>query len=929
MRSKISIHFSLFFFIFSISVIAQTSDNYEKALQSFNENKINETFIHLKNALKENSTHLPSKILLAKVHVLRKEGDFALDYIQEAIELGADLNLTTLTQAQAYILNRDYLKLLALTEVKLSEQNEFELLLLKASAYQSIGQDNDALIKYKQALVMQQHNIVALSGITSFHLRQGNIEKVHRFLSQIKTIAPDSYFYLYIKGQLFEQDNKNNKALDYFEKAYHQSPSNGLISRSLANIYIKLREYSKARAIVNDILEKTPDEPFIMLLNARLYTINKESGLADDAYNELVEKLLLVPSNIMEQMPELLYISGVADYMMGGYESAQQKLKTYINAKSDNINAIVLLVDVYLKQDQTYKAISLLESHYQLIENHLSTALKQCNLYIQDKKAFKCNVLLVNLKRIHGESDSLNFMQIKVLQNFKQYPEALTLYEEKLSTSQAIQIKKLGVSLYMLNNKHKEALIVINELLKQSSTNLNYQLTKTDVLIGLKEFNQAEKVLESVLKLQPNSLKAKFNQTQILFFKEEYYEAQKQAEKLLINEPNSFRLYTLLGNTLLGQKKFEPALDAFLKAQKFSSNNPAALEQTVKLYRMSGKLELALEELNKLGKQFFLEPKYIQQKAEIYVIQEEYEQAAREFKLLFGLWGDNHQLLLVLAQMQREAKLYQDAEISLMKSLEIKPSFLYSKIELLRIYLIQNQIDKAEPLAKKLFKSNAINANVQLLYGDVEYAKSKYEKAHKHYLKALELNNNYFLAAIKLYKLAQNKGMGEDIFEKTILGIVTQHEGSHFHRNLLADFYLGKNESKKAIVHYEILEKVESLPNKKYVYNNLANLYLEHDLIKALNYVEKAIIMDNANANFYDTKGWILVLQDNFKSGLNSLRQSYAINSSNPTNRYHIAYVLHKLNRDAEAKIELKAALSINNHFTEIEQAKELQDSIF
>ncbi len=929
MRSKILILLTFLFIVFSTFVTAQSSDSYEKALQSFNENKINETFIHLKNALKENSAHLPSKILLAKVHVLRKEGNPALGYIQEAIELGADLNLTTLTQAQAYILNRDYLKLLALTELKLSEQNKFELILLKASAYQSLEQDNDALIKYQQALVMQPNNIVVISRIASFHLRQGNITKVNQFLSQIEKIAPDSYAYLYIKGQLFEQDNKDNKALDYFEKANQQSPSNALISRSLANIYIKLGKYGKARIIVNDILEKTPDEPFIMLLNARLYTINKESGLADDAYNELVNKLLLVPSNIMEQMPELLYISGLADFMMGNYENAQQKLKIYINTKSDNINAILLLVDVYIEQNQIHKAISLLESYNQLIENHLPAALKQCNLYIQDKKAFKCNTLLVNLKRIHGESDSLNYMQIKILKSNKQYSEALTLYEKMFSTNQSIQIKKIGVSLYMLNNKYKEALIVINELLEQSPTELNYQLTKSDVLIELNEFSQANTILEKVLELQPDSLKTKFNQALILYLQKQYYEAQKQAEKLLINEPNSFRLYTLLGNALLGQKKFEPALDAFLKAQKFSSNNPAALEKIVKLYRMSGKLELALEELNKLGKQFFLEPKYIQQKAEIYVIQEEYEQAAREFKLLYGLWADNHQLLLVLAQMQREAKLYQAAEVSLMKSLEVKPSFLYSKIELLRVYLIQNQIGKAEPLAKKLLNSNAKNANVQLLYGDVEYAKNKYEKAHKHYLKALELNSNYFLAAVKLYKLARDQKVGEDRFESTLLAIVLQHKESHFHRNLLADFYLGKDEKIKARAHYEILEKLENLPNKQYLYNNLANLYLEQDLIKALNYVEKAITIDNTNAFFYDTKGWILALQSNFQSGLNSLRQSYAINSSNPTNRYHIAYVLHKLNRDTEAKIELEAALSTNNYFTEIEQARELRDTIF
>jgi len=856
--------------------------------------------------------------------VLKRQGDAAISYIEEAIALGADVNLTTITLAKAYIQKRDYLKVISLADTNLSLQNRFELALLQASALQNIEKDDEALVKYEQAIAMQPQSIVAINGIISFYLRSGDIKQVNQYLSQIKTLAPASAEYLYTKGQLLDKEKKHKDALVYFEKAYAISPTNSLISRSLANSYIQLKKHTQARIIVNEILEKSPDEPFIMLLNARLHTLSKDNQLANEAYNELVQKLLLVPSSIMEQMPELLYIAGLADYMMERYETAQQKLQSYIANKAENINAIVLLVDIYLKQDQVYKAIDLLEKNSLLVENDLPTALKQCNLYLQDQKAFKCNMLLTNLNRIHGNTDTLNYLQIKVLLSYKEYPEALAFYEEKLSTNQEIQIKKLAISLYMLNNKHEQALAVINELLKENPTNLNHQLTKSDVLIELKRFDAAELILQSVTKVQPDSLKAKFNQTQILYLKKDYFEAQKEAEKLLTIEPNSFRVYMLLGNTLLAQKKLDSALTTFFKAQDVSNNNPSASEQIITIYRMSGKLDLALEDLKSLGKQFFLAPKYIQQKAEIFVLQKKYDLAAREFNLLLGLWGEDHQLLLVLAQMQREAKLYQEAEVSLVKSLTVKPNFLYSKIELLRVYLMQNNLVKAAYLANTLLKGNSKNANVQLLAGDVDYANDQYNKAHKHYLSALKYNQNYFNAAIKLYKLARDKKIGVGVFERTLLDIVNQHMESHFHRNLLADFYLVRNEAEKAKMHYELLETVENLPNKQHLYNNLANLYLNEDLIKALSYVDKALAIDTSNANFYDTKGWILALQNDFQQGLNFLRQSYAINTINPTNRYHIAYVLHKLDRKAEAKIELDAALFSNEIFPEIEQAKAL-----
>jgi putative PEP-CTERM system TPR-repeat lipoprotein len=915
-----------FLFLLPTSVIAQSSDNYEKALQSFHQNKIDETFIHLKNALQEDSADLPSKILLAKVHVLKREGDAAINYIEEAIALGADVNHTTLTLAQAYMQKRFYLKVISLVDTNLSVQNKFELTLLKASALLNIENGDEALIKYQQAIAMQPKSIVAISGITSFYLRSGDIKQVNKYLVQLEKLDPNSSAYFYIKGQLLEKENKHKDALRYFKKAYAISPTNSLISRSLANSYIHFKKHTQARIIVNEILKISPNEPFIMLLNARLHTLSKDNKLADDAYNELVQKLLLVPNSIMEQMPELLYIAGLADYMMNRYETAQQKLQSYIANKAENLNAIVLLVDIYIKQDQVYKAIELLEKNTLLVENDLPTALKLCNLYIQDEKAFKCNILLANLNRIHGNTDALNYLQIKVLLSYEKFTEALLLFEEKLSANQAIKIKKFAISLYMLNNKYKQALTLVNKLLKANPTNLNHQLTKSDVLIELNEFDSAGLILQNIIKNQPDSLKAKFNLTQILYLQNNYSEAQKQAEKLLTNEPNSYRLFMLLGNSLLAQKKFDSALDIFLKAESLSEKSPIATEQIITLYRMTDKLDLALVELKSLNRQFFLEPKYIQQKAEIFVQQKKYDLAAREFNLLSDLWSGNHQLLLVLGQMQRTARLYPDAEVSLIKSLAIKPNFHFAGIELLRVYLMQNNLVKAELLAKKLLKSHPKNANVQLLAGDIDHAKDQFKKAQKHYLLALNFNNNYFNAAIKLYKLARDKKIGQLMFERTLLDIVNKHTESHFHRNLLADFYFGRHNAEQAKIHYMLLEKVEDLPNKQYLYNNLANLYIENDLNKALNYVEKALEIDTLNASFYDTKGWILCLKSDYQLGLNFLRRSYAINSSNPSNRYHLAYALHKLGRKAEAKIELDAALFSNENFTERKQAKKLTE---
>ena len=231
-------------------------------------------------------------------------------------------------------------------------------------------------------------------------------------------------------------------------------------------------------------------------------------------------------------------------------------------------------------------------------------------------------------------------------------------------------------------------------------------------------------------------------------------------------------------------------------------------------------------------------------------------------------------------------------------------------------------------MLKPLIITNAKNANLQLLSGDIAKNKNKPAFAQQYYLNALKFNNNYQLAAIKLYNLAKDENIGRKSFEPLMLNIITKHPDSHFHRFLYADYLLHKGQPEQAKLHYLVLEKKENFHKRKFVYNNLANIYLQEDLALALQYINKALVLDNVNASFLDTQGWILVLQENYQQGLNVLRLAYSMDSSNPSNRYHIAYTLAKLGRNAEALIELDIALELDTYFVEKAQTLELRSSL-
>jgi putative PEP-CTERM system TPR-repeat lipoprotein len=933
-RNKIILFLLLSNVVFlSNAQLQESNDDYEKALQSFHQNKFNEAYIHTKNVLKESPNHLPSKILLGKIHIHRNEANAAIDILNEAIDMNAHPNFITVPLANAYKLKKNYDKIIKLSFDKLNKNNEFELIILQANAYKILEKFDLSLNKYNQALTIKTKSIVANTELAYLYIQLGRVKEAESVASLLESIATEQPFTLHIKGLIAQQTNKPDQALNLFEQAYQKDKKSPFIARSLASFYISQQKYDLARKVVDGILIETPDEPFIMLLNARLFTINDKNDLANQAYIILVQKLQLIPSDSLSQLPELVYISGLANYMIANYENAQNQLRIYLKndeelEDKEKLKAIRLLTDINIKQNRKDQAIQLLKKHEIIVLSDIRLSLALCNLYISDDKARKCQLILDDLSNSHGPSMELDLMQVKTLQAQNQFSEALAYFEASFEKNDNELVLQTAVSLYIQNNNEEKALLAINTLLTKKPDSTYYQFLQSDILLTFERYEKAEPLVRNMLKATPDSFSARFNLARLHYIKEEYFEAQKLAEKLIVNKSMSFRLYILLGNALFKQGKLTESLEAFQRAKRSAGKDPLPSEQIVKIHRLLKQPEAAISELRELGKTYFLAPKYIQQKAEIYLEQKQIAQAKKEYQLLFSLWGDDNQKLLYLAQVQRSAKFYDDAEETLQVALTLKPNFLYTKIELMRLYLSQNRVKETEALAKELIKKHKNNADIQFIMGNVAYYKKQYSLTSKYYSKAIDLDNNYQIAIIKLYKLAINENFGHNIFTKKMSSIIKKHPDSSFHRHIFADYLFSQNKLAEAKSHYEILEQIENLPNKTFIYNNLANVLISENLDKALFYVNKALAIDRSTASFYDTKGWILSLQNKYQQGLNPLRQANAIDDNNASNKYHIAYTLDKLGRKKEALIEVNAALAIDGVFKEKQLALKLKATL-
>jgi cellulose synthase operon protein C len=123
-------------------------------------------------------------------------------------------------------------------------------------------------------------------------------------------------------------------------------------------------------------------------------------------------------------------------------------------------------------------------------------------------------------------------------------------------------------------------------------------------------------------------------------------------------------------------------------------------------------------------------------------------------------------------------------------------------------------------------------------------------------------------------------------------------------------------------------DMLKARPNDPLLLNNLANVLLRLDPKLALPVAEKALAAAPSNPLVIDTVGWVSFHNGQADRALQLLRDARLRRPGEPTIRYHLAAVLAKTGRTAEAKAELHAALATAPQFEGSEEAKSLLQSL-
>lgn len=885
-----------------LSFQAFANNNYELALRAYKQGDIDAAFIYLKNAFQEDDAHLPSKVLMGEVLLDKGFIREAIQEFEDALDKGVDPNLVVSSLSSSYIQTSNFDQLFMLSVDRLNDANATDLLLAKAHAYQAIGLLTKASETYEQLLTKSFQRLRVLSSQTMFFIQTNQLENAQNTLATVISEHPDSSVSHYLSAELNKREGNFTTALDEFEKAYKLNSNDPIIKRGYASELIRAQKFDAASTLVNEILAQTPSDPYALLFQARLLNIRSESKLATEAFDSITQNLSVFRDEFIEDNPSLQLIKGLSAYMSGNFELALSHLETYHSKVPNNKNAIAILANVYLNVGQNRRAQALLDRQYDLTSNDLNLGILLCELYLDNNKVFKCEQLRDLLKFRFPDARSLAIVDVKILQSKNRFEQALDLLKTEFDLETlSIENFLIYIKLLRKTNQQLAALEAIDKRLSNDSENLGLQAIKANLLVSTNRFEDAKKVNDLVISNNPNSYSAQLNEASVSIATGDLEKAKTILTTLVERFPREYQANFLLANTLLQEGNYKEAETKLTDMLAIFSNEPAPVELLVRHYLSTGDYDKALTMANKLNRDHFLQPAYIKLKADVHYALGQVDEASKQLKILFSLWQESAVELSSLARMQQDIGALEDAILSLQKSYALEPNdFVKRRILSLAIYANKQQLSQDTLIALK--EKYPVDPSIAILEGDYLLAFSdNTSQAINSYKRALSLDPSNTLASAKLYSLALNQNL-EFGFSALMESSLLIDSNLSFHRNLLADYLLSKGEIQLAKTHYENLLQNDA-PNAAANANNLGNILLDEGLVeKARPLILRAYAALPNQAHVLNTYGRLMIQDGKFEQALGVLRQAYAKNSQSNSIKYHLAYTLHRLDRNIEAK---------------------------
>jgi putative PEP-CTERM system TPR-repeat lipoprotein len=913
--------YSLVLLALSLHFNLMANNAYEDALKSFHQDKYTTTIIHLKNALKEDIDHIPSRILLSETLIAQGKGEMAETELYDLQARGVDFNQIIALLAQALILQNKYKQVLDIATPGYRGKNIESLVLFsRGQAHLGLNQLRQAEQAFNETLVLQSDFQLAMLGIAQVAMSQNDLSKANKFIEKALSAYEPLINAWIMKSALYVMQGNTEKALSTINQAINQNPEHLQARLNRATIYISSELWQESAQDLDYILNKIPLEPRAKYLRA---LVSANLGNDEDSkakLNEVIVTLNTIPDAVMKQNPSYFFLAGVTNFNFGNFEDARHYFQSFLSTKENDFNSLRYLGIIELKQGKPSNAKNLLSKanlYYPdspAILSLLGISLMELGKIEQAKYYFE---KVVNLTPGYAGSLS-NLAQSEILSG--DYSQAITnLLDAKKTDGNSISITLLLVDAYLKTQQFEKAKTLTKKLIEAQPRNSYFQ-QQHGVALGFSgDITNAKIAFQEALKLQPTNSKTIIHLVRIELIENGPEQAIELLQNHLKARSNNAQLIVELADIYMSTNQPEMALKQYQQAFDFDNQNAFTLSKLVNYYFITSKYSKAepilLAYLQKHPKNSEIKIKL----GHLYGRLNQPLKAIKTFESAVSDSADRTQTYMLLAQAQLKVDNRNEAIKSLNKAIAWDEKRIEPLLMLYPITLSQKDYARAEQVIYSVNKLIPEQDVADILSAQLFEAKQDYIKAELSYQAALNKSSSRksTLGLFNVLNQQQKYVQAQVLIQKWLI----DNPKDIIAEIALAESYVYQDKLAESLDFYHILiEKYQRMP---ILLNNAANIALRiGDVSLADDFASEAYKKAPKEPSVIDTLAWIKSLQAQRSEAITLFRQALILDFDNAEIKYHLAVTLKEEERDREAYKLLSEAVKSEQDFADKKIAK-------
>lgn len=904
-----------------------TNQPYEDALKSFYIEDFDAAIVHLKNALKNNSNHLPSRLLMAEILIAKGDGAGAEVELEFAKQGNADEKKVLPLLLEALLLQSKLDSVIRLAKPIHGNNNlSSKILVLKGRALFEKNSTALASEEYRSAISLNPANSDAMLGLAQVAIKREQYAQALEQVNQALSISVINEKALQLKANIYHEMGDLTNAEQTITSLIKLNSRNLPARLTRASVLVEQEKYQQALGDIDVILQDIPNEPRANYLKAVVSaTLGMEEQLTTTA-NHLSTVLSGMPKQVMNENPFYFYLAGLVHFNQGEFEKAENALSDYLDVVDNDVRALQLIAKVSLALNETFSAKNYLIKARLLEPDNKEIWRMLGKTYFATQEYEKAERYFLDVTESMPDFNlawqDLGRLQLEI----GQVDNAIVSLKKSQSLSAGnSETLQLLMSAMQEKQNVEQALHYLEQLLLQFPDDSKL-IQRKAVLYGMKgEHQEAQALFEQAVALDANNVEAIVHLARMEMVADNVTAARQRLLGALKQFPESAPLLVEIGDTFWKKSEISQAKQYYEKAYSIDRQSDLAVNRLLDIAHSQSDFNEAV----KLAKEYLVRESHNadihERLAQAYMKTKNYKAATSAFQLAVKHSANKSEKLLQFGNAQLNMQDFDGAILNYKKAIAWNDKFFSAYLALIKAYNLTSKSAQAISVIEQLSEQIELPGLVDKLKGDVYLAAEQFDLAEAHYKKSNQIETSQqatfgLSEALKANgKLKQAKKVLEHWHETKPNNLVMVVA--------LADVYVLEKAYDKAISLYQ--KQMELQGKTPLLMNNIAQVYIyEGNYELAVEYAEMSHAAVPSHVAIKDTLAWAYTKQGNPEKALPLFREALAIESENAEIMYHLAVSLVALNRKQEAKRYLERVIASPQQFGERAQATGLLQTL-